>query len=39
MTSGLLYKHIKIVNDTYRVVIMMINSDVTTWSVIYDHNW
>jgi hypothetical protein len=36
--SGLYYKHITIVNDASRVVIMMIVSDATAWSITYDCN-
>ena len=28
-----------IMNDTSRVIRMMIISDATTWSIAYDHNW
>jgi hypothetical protein len=37
-TSDLYYKHITIINDAYRVIRIIIISDVTTWSITYDHN-
>jgi hypothetical protein len=36
--TGLYYKNITIVNDASRVVIMMIVSDITTWSIPYNCN-
>jgi hypothetical protein len=36
--NGLYYKNITIVNDTSRVIRMMIASDTTTWSITYGHH-
>ncbi len=36
--SGLYYRNITNVNDTFSVIRMTIISDATTWSITYDHN-